>query len=147
MVPERTARVLIADPDPDLRRQLFKRLLDRDVFSDAVPDGKTALAKMNEQAYAVVLLDPELPAAGAAQEILAKISATPVRQRPVVLVLASSRVAKSFDVDVVQVVLRKPCNIAQLAEIVRSCARVASEHRETPAGQTKRLTTEESSSA
>lgn len=45
--------------------------------------------------------------------------------RPVVLVLAAGTVARSVDVDLVQIVLRKPCNIVQLADLVRSCVTTA----------------------
>ena len=34
--------------------------------------------------------------------------------------------ARSLDVDLVQIVLRTPCNLTQLAEMIRSCVRSGS---------------------
>ncbi len=118
-------RVLIADTDPGLRRQLQKRLLDAKVPSDCVTDGRAAAAKLREQSYAVVVVDLELPPI-TAEAILESIRGVNAEARPVVLVLAAASVARSIDVDVVQIVLRKPCNIAQLADLVRSCVNAAS---------------------
>ena len=146
MIPEPTS-VLIADPSDTLRRRLSLKLSERGVFCDSVADGASAISKLAAGTYLVVLLDPELPEAGAAEKILSRISVTPANRRPVVLVLASPRVAKSFDVEAVQVVLRKPCDMAQLAEIVVSCVHALATGREADRAQSKRLTTEERSSA
>ena len=119
---DRRARVLIADADPGVRRELYQRLLDAEVFADTVADGRDALEKLSESAYAVVILDVSLPLIST-ERLLAHIAMMPGEDRPVVLVLAGRGTAMSLDVDVVQIVLRKPCDLAQLAEIVRSCVR------------------------
>jgi two-component system response regulator TctD len=115
-----SARILVADADPGLRRQLHKRLLGRDVVLDFVSDGRAAVQRLSEHSYAVVLIDLSLPDV-AAERILAPIRAVSATERPVVLVLAPANVARSLDVDLAQIVLRKPCNIAQLVDLVRSC--------------------------
>lgn len=120
------ARVLIADADPGLRRSLNQRLLDCEVFADTVPDGKTALEKLTEFPYAVVVLDLGITGLSA-ERILDHIAVLPKDARPVVLVLAPRGAARSLDVDVVQIVLRKPCDLRQLADIVQSCVRNATE--------------------
>jgi DNA-binding response OmpR family regulator len=116
------ARVLIADSDPGVRRELTQRLLDAGVAADAVTDGRGALEKLADTAYAVVILDVAL-AQVSTERVLAAISERPADRRPVVLVLADRGAARSLDVDVVQIVLRKPCDVRQLAEIVQSCVR------------------------
>ena len=118
------ARVLIADTDPGLRRQLHKRLLQMEVLSDCVSDGRAAVENLREQSYSVVLVDLSLPQV-AAEQILDRIRDVAADDRPVVLVLAAGSVTRSVDVDHVQIVLRKPCNIAQLADLVRSCVTTA----------------------
>jgi DNA-binding NtrC family response regulator len=123
---DRRARVLIADADPGVRRELYQRLLDAEVFADTVADGREALDKLNETAYAVVILDVAL-ALITTERLLEYIAAMRAEDRPVVLVLAGRGAARSLDVDVVQIVLRKPCDLAQLAEIVRSCVRSTAE--------------------
>lgn len=123
---DRRARVLIADADPVLRRNLNRILLDAEVFADAVADGSEALQKLHETTYAVVVLDLALQHVSA-ERVLAFVGTMPGVTRPVVLVLAPRNSARSLDVDVVQIVLRKPCDLQQLGEIVRSCVRNAIE--------------------
>ena len=125
---DRRARVLVADADPGLRHNLSKRLLDAEVFADCVADGKMALDALATSKYAVVVLDVTLPQLNS-ERVLDAIAAMPAGTRPVVLVLAPRSSARSLDVEVVQIVLRKPCNLAQLAEIVQSCVKSAAELR------------------
>ena len=121
------ARVLIADGDPALRQNLEKRLVDGEVFADSVADGRMALEALEHAHYAVVILDLELTHVSS-ERVLEAIAAMPPGRRPVVLVLAG-RSARSLDVDVVQIVLRKPCNVIQLSEIVQSCVKSAADWR------------------
>lgn len=125
---DRRARVLIADADAVLRRNLNKRLLDAEVFADCVADGRMALEALEASSYAVVILDLALLHVSS-ERVLEAIAAMPPASRPVVLVLAARSDARSLDVDVVQIVLRKPCNLAQLSEIVQSCVKSAGESR------------------
>ena len=116
--------MLIADADPGLCRNLSRRLVDGEVFADCVADGRKALEALGASSYAVVVLDLALPQVNS-ERILDFIAALPAGVRPVVLVLASRGAARSLDVDVVQIVLRKPCDLTQLSEIVQSCVRSA----------------------
>lgn len=113
-------RVLIADADVALRQQLFSRLLERDVFSDCVSTVDGAVRKLEEYSYAVILLDLALPG-GSVEDLL-----TRVPPGPVVLILANNpAAARSLDVEIVQIVLRKPVALTQLTELVVSCIRSA----------------------
>lgn len=125
---DRRARVLIADADPAVRRNLYKRLLDAEVFADCVADGKMALEALANTNYSVVVLDLGLSQVSS-ERVLAAIARIPSNARPVVLVLAGRSAARSLDVDVVQIVLRKPFNLAQLSEIVESCAKSTADLR------------------
>lgn len=118
------ARVLIADADPGLRDGLARRLAGSEIFADTVADGDAALEKLDQSPYTVVILDLGIPQGGA-ERVLDAIGAMPRKTRPVVLVLATPGAARSLDVDVVQIVLRKPSDLAQLTEIVGSCVRSA----------------------
>ncbi len=124
---ETAERVLIADADPGVRRQIYKRLLDGGIFADAVPDGASAIERLGTRPYAVVLLDLGLP--GGAERVLEFLSLNPGSGRPVILVLSDGPVMCSLDVDLVQIVLRKPCNLTQLADLVSSCVRTATLRR------------------
>jgi len=119
-----TGRVLIADSDSDFRLKLYKRLLDGDVFSDIVGDGREAIERLINADYAVVVLDLTLPFGGG-ERILDAIMEQPRPRRPIVLVVAPPGSARSLDIEAVQIVLRRPCNLQQLAEIVQSCVRIA----------------------
>ena len=114
------SRVLIADSDPHLRQLLYSALLAVDVFSDCAATVPDALDKLREEQYAVVLVDVGLPG-GDAEQMVAAIAALN-HLRPVVLVLASNpAAARSLDVDIVQIVLRKPLALRQTVELIRSC--------------------------
>ena len=119
------ARVLIADSDPHLRQLLYSALLAVDVFSDCVSTVPDALEKLAGEPYGVILVDVGLPG-GNAEQIVSAIAALKQAQRPVVLVLASNpTAARSLDIDVVQIVLRKPLALRQTVELIRSCVQSA----------------------
>jgi CheY-like chemotaxis protein len=121
MMLDRRAGVLIAAAE-GLCRGVSKRLNEADVVADRVDNGREALARLSSSSYAVVVLDVTMPQIRE-ESIIELIGETPRRDRPVVIVLASSGSARSLDVDVVQIVLRKPCDLSQLSEIVQSCVR------------------------
>jgi DNA-binding response OmpR family regulator len=116
------SRVLIADGDAALRQQLFSALLSFDVFSDIVSTTTDALTRLAEERYGVVVIDVSLQ--GDIDRVIARIAGMPLAERPVVLVLASNpETTRSLDVEIVQIVLRKPVNLPQLVDVVRSCVR------------------------
>lgn len=118
-------RVLIADADVALRQQLFSALLEADIYSDCVSNTADAIAKLDQERYGLMLIDVALPP-GDVEKVIARIHDMPVVQRPVVLVLAAKpEAARTLDVDIVQIVLRRPVLLRQLVEIVRSCLRSA----------------------
>jgi DNA-binding response OmpR family regulator len=114
-------RVLIADGDAALRQELYSTLLTLDIFSDCVAGVTDALRKLDEETYGVVVIDVSLGQVGT---VIERIGRMPSDGRPVVLVLAgNSEAARSLDVEIVQIVLRKPVNVPQLVDVVRSCIR------------------------
>ena len=124
-------RVLIADSDRTLRQQLYAALLENDIFSDCVATVGDALEKLGSDAYALVVFDVSLPD-GAAEDVIGRIRSLPLKQRPVVIALAPQPAsARGLDVDIVQIVLRRPVILSHLVELVRNCVRTAGEH---PAG-------------
>ncbi|HEX8408797.1 MAG TPA: response regulator [Thermoanaerobaculia bacterium] len=125
--------MLIADSDSHLRELLYSALLAVDVFSDCVSTVPDAVAKLNEEPYGVVLVDIALPG-GNAEQIVARIAELHRDTRPVVLVLASNPAsARSLDIDIVQIVLRKPLALRSTVELIRSCVQSASARPTMPA--------------
>lgn len=117
------SRVLIADADMALRQALFSALLHLDVFSDTVGTTTDALAKLSEEPYGVLVIDVGLPF-GDVESVIGAVARMPVSKRPVVLVLAANPEAtRGLDVEIVQIVLRKPALLSQLVDVVVSCSR------------------------
>ncbi len=118
-------RVLIADADAAIRQRLYSALLEQDVFSDCVLTASDAIAKLEVQPYGVVVLDVALPGAevGVVIDRIAQIRSV---ERPVVVILATHPEAtRSLDVEIVQIVLRKPVVLSHVVDLVRSCLRSA----------------------
>ena len=114
-------RVLIADADAAVREQLFSALLAVDVFSDCVSNVPDALEKMTGEPYGVIVVDIALPG-GDVEQLIGAIGQRAIVDRPVVLVVAANpALARSLDVDVVQIVLRKPLSLRQTVDVIRSC--------------------------
>lgn len=132
-----TGRVLIADGDPAVRQRLFSRLLDVDIYSDCVSNGADALRKLEESPYAVLLLDIALPGSVDGVRIVDRIAEMAYDQRPVVLVLASNpEAARTLQVEVVQIVLRKPASVSHLTDLIRNCIRTLETRRAEPPAKT-----------
>jgi DNA-binding NtrC family response regulator len=114
------SRVLIADNDAELRRQMFSRLLELDVYSDCVADGKAALRFIRERAYAMVILDLTIEKVEALKiiDVIAEMAAD---HRPMVLATTGSDGRPSLDSELVQIVLRKPFSLDDVSAIIRSC--------------------------
>ncbi|HVR40932.1 MAG TPA: response regulator [Thermoanaerobaculia bacterium] len=121
------SRVLIVDADADVRRRLFNKLLQHEIFSDVVATSSDAIAKLRERAYLFVLLDVTLADDGA-RNVLRRITALPPNERPIIVATAHNvESARGLDVELVQVVLRKPLDIPNLADLIRVCVRPTSE--------------------
>lgn len=113
-------RVLIADGDRRLRTNLYTRLLDADIFSDCVATANDAIEYMRDRAYGLILLDLELPN-GEGYALIDQIRVLPKHQRPMILATASRDLQPNLDPDLVQIIIRKPLRLADVADMVRSC--------------------------
>ena len=116
------SRILVAETDTTLRRELYKALLDLDLFSDSAAEGNEALSRLKEHKYAVVLLDLTLPNVGA-YELLDFIRTLPTTDQPIVLAIAPAGARQPVDHEIVQIVIRKPVRVVEVSEMVRSCVR------------------------
>lgn len=123
MVADLGGRVLIAERDAIVRQTLFSRLLDLNLFSDCVSSGQDALVKLGEVPYSVAVIDIELRGLREVG-VLEKIAELAPATRPVVLVLADHPEAtRTLDVEIVQIVLRRPVDMDQLSDLIRNCVR------------------------
>ena len=125
---ERAERVLIAETDPAVRRRLFKALLDRDLYSDTAADAGEVFQRLSHRRYSMVILDLALPGA-TAEEVLERFRGGTAEERPIVIVTGNPEGARGLDHELAQIVLRRPLNLGQLAELVESCLRGMREER------------------
>ena len=117
----RGRRVLIADSDASVRQQLSRALLAVDVSSDVASSVPGMLQRLDAETYGVILVDITLPG-GDPEQVLARIAAQKPEDRPVVIVVASNPAsARSLDVEIVQIVLRRPLSLRQTVEVISSC--------------------------
>jgi DNA-binding response OmpR family regulator len=121
---EADQRVLIAESDEGVRRRLYGKLLDLEVFSDCAADGREALERLSERHYCLIILDLSLPVIDP-MRILEQIRQTRSEQAPIVVAVATRGTTPSLDADTVQIIVRKPFKPTELAEVVRNCLRSA----------------------
>jgi DNA-binding response OmpR family regulator len=115
--------VLIAESEFDARDRIARELIQEGIAVDAAPAAADAVAYLRQTRYDVLVLDLAL-SRGEIDEVLQDVGSLPESSRPVVLVLASNaEAARSLDVEVVQIVLRKPIKLRQLVDVVASCIR------------------------
>jgi DNA-binding NtrC family response regulator len=114
------ARVLIIDTDRRLRTQLYTRLLDVDIFSDAVSNANEAIEYLRDRNYGLILLDLDLMN-DEAFTVIDQVRLLPIADRPMVLATASRDGRTSVDPELVQIVIRKPLRLVEVADMIRSC--------------------------
>lgn len=115
-------RILVADDDQSIR-QLLCTIVRREHFAvDCAADGVEAVEKLEQNDYAVILLDlmmPRLDGFG----VVEYLRRNPPAQKPVVLVISAyaDQKFKRVDPTVVAGVLRKPFEVADLGNLVHLC--------------------------
>jgi two-component system OmpR family response regulator len=120
VIPERSGRVLIAEAEAPVRRRLFKALLDRDVYSDPAADAGELFECLAAKSYSLIILDLALPGA-TTEAVLERLRAIAKNERPIVVVTGNPDGARGLDHDLVQIVLRRPIDLGQLALLAESC--------------------------
>ena len=122
MLGENRPRVLVADDDSSIRQLLCTIIRRERMEVDSVGDGASAIQKLKEQSYSVILLDLMMPRVSGF-DVIEYLKKNPPPIKPVVLVIsayADQRV-RSVDAAIVAGVLRKPFEVADLGGIVSLC--------------------------
>ena len=126
MTNDRSARVLIADDDPGIRRMLAASL-KRDGYRTAdACDGSEALEAMRAGETDLVLLDLRMPRV-TGWEVLTERAAAPELRKIPVIVISGERgdgVAK-IPGDRLCALLPKPVDLETLRTLIRTCLRLA----------------------
>lgn len=116
------ARVLVADDDQSIRQLVCTIIRREGLEVDCVADGVEAIEKLEQNEYAVILLDlmmPRLDGFG----VVEYMKENPPAHKPVILVISAyaDQKFKQVDPNVVAGVLRKPFEVADLGSLVRLC--------------------------
>jgi len=117
-------RVLIAENDPRVRKQIQNKFLEAGIVCDSVGTPDEAIALLGKGPYALMLLDLDL-SEDEGDTTLNRIRSMPDEARPIVLATTSRSGARTVDVDLVQMIIRKPLRLTDLAEMIRSCLKGA----------------------
>ena len=113
-------RVLIAETDPGLRRDLSAGLREGGILSDRVRNADHLLRSLVENHYVAVVLDTGL-SGGTTEEILQVIRGLPPSRRPIVLVVFEGETPRELDAETVQILVRKPYGVKELTAVIRGC--------------------------
>jgi two-component system nitrogen regulation response regulator NtrX len=115
-------RILIVDDEPEIRRSLAGVLEDEGYLAETADCGEACLEALPGAAFELVLLDIWLPGMDG-MEVLERIQAIPIAERPVVVVIsghgsieAAVKATKlgAFDF------LEKPLSIAKISVVVKN---------------------------
>src|SRR5207237_552417 len=123
--------ILIADDGPAIR-SLLRLIVERAGMDvDVAADGHEALTMIERRNYALVLLDLQMPRANGF-DVVEHLRTK--NRRPIIIVVTAlprSQTAQ-LDTNVVQAIVRKPFDIAFLADIIAGTARSMGEHLHDP---------------
>jgi|GEM_PF-1895574 len=127
-------RVLVAESDERLRTRLRDSLFDAGVSADAVADGREAIERLDERVYTMMILEVALPVIDGVA-VIDRVRKLGRAERPMLLVTANRGPMPVLDHDLVQMVLRKPLDVRQIADVVATCLRAIApkrDHASTP---------------
>ena len=121
-VKSRRQRALIVEDDPAIRR-LVEKLLRRHGFEiDAAGDGRTAVRKLEENRYSVIVLDLMVPGLNGF-ELIEYLKETQVPTPVAVVSAVSQQALTKLDLDIVKVVISKPFDVDEFTKsIISLCA-------------------------
>ena len=117
------SRVLVIDDEPAIRA-LVAKIVDRAGLPvDTAGDGAEAIEKMEQEHYAVVVVDmmmPRVDGFGVVEYVRSRLS-----QRPVVIVISASdsAILRQLDGSVVHSIVRKPFEIDVLGDLIAAAAK------------------------
>ena len=112
-------RILIVETDDALRQKLYRCMLDLDLFSDCTSDLREAIAFLTQRRYSIVVLDVDV--AGGYDKVTAAVQLMPATERPIVIATAEPDRLGRVDGEGVQVVIRRPLHVRDIAELARAC--------------------------
>ena len=120
-------RILIIEHDNVLRQTLYRGMLDLELFSDCASDAREAAGFLAERRYSIVILD--VAVTGGSDGVIAAVQRMPNGERPIVLATAEPDNLGRVDAECVQVVIRRPLHVRDIAELARACVDASGRRR------------------
>jgi len=120
-------RILIIEHDNALRQTLYRGMLDLDLFSDCASDAREAVDFLSQRRYSIVVLD--VAVTGGSDGVIAEVQRMPNGERPIVLATAEPDNLGRVDAECVQVVIRRPLRVRDIAELARACVDASGRRR------------------
>jgi CheY-like chemotaxis protein len=117
-------RVLVVDDDDAILRLVCPLLEAEELETECVKSGLEAIERLDQERFAVVLLDLRMPA-GDGFSVLEHLEKIDLPVPPIVLVVsayADDRIERDLSSGIVTGVIRKPFDPMNLGEIVRRYA-------------------------
>ena len=102
-------------------------MLDLELFSDCASDAREAAGFLAQRRYSIVLLD--VAVAGGPDGVIAAVQRIPNGERPIVLATVEPDNLGGVDAECVQVVIRRPLRVRDIAELARACVDASGRRR------------------
>lgn len=124
--PKPSYRALVVEDDPAIRRLVEKLLSRLKIDIDLAADGRTAIEKLRERQYSVLVLDLMVPELNGF-EIIDFIKRENMTVPVAVVSAVSQQALTKLDLDVVKLVISKPFDVDEFTKaILTLCAEGAS---------------------
>src|SRR6266542_4299220 len=130
-------RILIVQHDNALRQTLYRAMLDLELFSDCASDAREAVGFLSQRPYSIVVLD--VAVTGVSDGVIAAVQRIPNGERPIVLATAEPDHLGHVDAECVQVVIRRPLRVRDIAELARACVDASDRRRSKPVAREDEL--------
>jgi DNA-binding response OmpR family regulator len=112
-------RALVVEDDPAIRRLVEKLLTRRNIAIDLAADGRTAIERLREQRYSVLILDLMVPELDGF-EIIEFLKREQMNVPVAVVSAVSQQALTKLDLDVVKLVISKPFDVDEFTKGILS---------------------------
>lgn len=125
--PERPYRALVVEDDPAIQRLVEKILTRKHVQIDTASDGRTAMDKLRDGVYSVIVLDLMVPEVNGF-EVIDFLKRENLKTPVAVVSAVSQQALTKLDLDVVKLVISKPFDVDEFTKaILALCAEAQSD--------------------
>jgi CheY-like chemotaxis protein len=118
--PDHSAKILVVEDDDSIRKLVITALRRHHFNPEGVGDGESALARLREEHYAVIVLDLMMPRMTGWQ-LLDALRELPQKTVPPVVVMTAVAETTKLDPYLVKSVIRKPFDVELLCDVVSGC--------------------------